>query len=176
MFRAVRPTDPVLTRRALVATVSGSALALASCDLDPRSDDAETASPDAPVDPDLTALAEAVSAIAEASALVVATTTAHPALAVRLTGFGELHDVHRDALAGATDDLPEPTATPAPPTVITARPQALAAVRRAESSLATRLASWAQRAESGTFARLLAVMSAAVQQELLALDRDGGTG
>lgn len=171
MFRVVPHTNPRLTRRALAVTLSGTALALAACDLDPRSGDAEPDDAEAPADPDLTALADTVAATAEVAALVAATTSAHPDLGARLTGFGDLHVVHQEALAGAVDDLPEATAAPTPPVVPTARPQALAAVRRAESTFAKQLAGRAQRAESGTFARLLAVMSAAVQQELAALDR-----
>ncbi len=171
MFRAVPHTHLSLTRRALAVTVSGSALALAACDLDPRSSDPERDGGQAPTDPDLTALAHAVRTTKEVAALVAATTTAHPDLAPRLTGLVDLHTAHQAALAGAAAELPRPTVTPTPPAIAPDRPEALAAVRRAETGLATQLAGRAQRAESGTFARLLAVMSAAVQQELTTLDQ-----
>ncbi len=172
VFRSAPPTNLRLTRRALAVTVSGSALALAACDLDPRSTDAGPDDAEAPSDPDLIALADTVAATTEAAALVAATTAAHPDLIARLTGFGDLHTVHQAALAGAVAELREPTASATPPVIAPARPQALAAVRRAETTLARQLAGRAQRAESGTFARLLAVMSAAVQQELTALDQE----
>ncbi len=172
MLRAVPHTNAWLTRRALVLSISGSALTLAACDLDPRSEDAGPDGAEAPVDPDLTALADAVAATAEVAALVAATAATHTDLASRLTGFGDLHAAHLAALVGAAAELPEATTTPAPPSVAPAPPEALASVRRAETTLARLLVGRAQRAESGTFARLLAVMSAAVQQELAVLDQE----
>jgi hypothetical protein len=175
VFRAAPATSASVTRRALVATVSGAALVLAGCDLDPRSGSAEPDAPDVPEDPDVVALIEAAASTAGAAALVAATVAAHPGLGPRLAAFATLHATHGDALDGAAE-LPDAPASPraTPPVVPGARPLALAAVRTAESALATDLAARALRAESGTFARLLAVMSAAVQQELLALDRGAG--
>ncbi|WP_426244068.1 hypothetical protein [Nocardioides sp. LHG3406-4] len=182
MLRAPLPTDTTrhrVTRRALVVSLSGSALGLAACDLDPRSDD-DAAAGRPPDDPDLKALADTQAATVEVAALVAATTVAHPALAGRLAGLVDLHAAHQSALAGAAAEraeTPSATATPAgSPSVAADEPQALAAVRAAESKLATQLVGRAQRAESGPFARMLAVMSAALQQGLLALDRAGAAG
>lgn len=173
MFRTVLPTDRPVTRRALVVTIPGTALVLSGCDLDPRAGDDDPAAPQARPDPDLAALSDTVLATDAAAALVAATTAAHPALLTRLAGLGALHTAHRAALDGAAASMPEPSTSPTPTAVPDGQAQALAAVRRAEGTLATRLAGRAHRAESGTFARLLAVMSAAVQQELLVLDRAG---
>ncbi|WP_295661422.1 hypothetical protein [uncultured Nocardioides sp.] len=170
MCRAALPSDVPVGRRALVLTFPGLALALTSCDLDPRAGRAEPDAPAPPEDPDLDALGAVVDATDAAAALVAATISAHPALGPRLAAFGELHTAHRGALDGAAD-RPQDTATTTPPSVPPVRAQALAALRRSESALATALAGGALRADSGAFARLLAVMSAAVQQELLALDR-----
>ena len=173
MFRAPSPTDVPLRRRALVVTVPGLALGLAACDLEPRSTDAGPGAGGPPEDPDLVALGDTVAATDAAAALVAATMAAHPALGPRLAALAEVHTAHRAALDGAAE-LPEEPPTTAPATVPARQAQALVALRRAESGLAADLAARALEAESGPFARLLAVMSAAVQQQLLGLDRRGG--
>lgn len=173
VFRAAPLVDVPVRRRALVVAVPAAALALAACDLDPRADGDEPASPTTPEDPDLASLDDVAAATDAAAALVAATISAHPALGPRLAGLGTLHTAHRGALEGAAE-APAGTGTSAPAPVPAARAQALAALRRSESALATDLASRALLAESGPYARLLAVMSAAVQQELLALDRSAG--
>ena len=176
MFRPALPARPAVRRRTVVAAAA-AAVALSACEpLGGTDGDTPDAVPPPGDDPDQGALTEALETIDGAAALVTAASTAGPALAGRLAGLSALHAAHRGALIGAGGSAassPSPT-TPSPsttaPSAAAGRPPGLAQVRTAERHLADRLARLALAAESGAFARLLAVMSAAVRQQLAVLD------
>ena len=109
----------------------------------------------APVDPDLALRDAAQLAIVTQLDLVTSTLAARPRLAARLQPLADLHAAHADALPGA----PARESTPAPAGT-------WGVVVHGERALARQLAGMAQRAESGGFARLLASMAAAVDQQL----------
>ena len=174
MPRPAPSVRPAVGRRSLVA-VAAASVALSGCDsLGGAGDEAPGTGAAPEDDPDLGALAEALETVDGAAALVSAATTASPGLAGRLAGLTAMHAEHHEALSGAAGSGgPEPTPpspTTAPPTAAGAGPPGLAQVRAAERHLATRLAQLSLAARSGAFARLLAVMSAAVHQQLAALD------
>jgi hypothetical protein len=85
---------------------------------------------------------------------VVARITATAALAAGAPGLVAMHSAHLDALDAAP---PTPGTAPLP------------RLRRSERQLQRFLVDAAARAESGPLARLLASMSAAVSQQLVAL-------
>lgn len=168
----------VTTRR---ATLRGGALALtvtalAACDAGDTSRESSgsptaegsagedsTQASEAAADEELAA--EALAHVDAALALVLAVAARHRAAASLVDGLVQAQQAHRDLLSEAVPD-PEPPATatsPADPA------RAWAALRRREQGLQADLGALALRADSGTFARLLAVMSASVAQHLAAL-------
>lgn len=133
-----------------LSLVTGASACEVRSPLDPEpTRDAEPA----PVDPDLALRDSALLAIATQLALVTSTMSARPRLAARLGVLKAVHDAHVAALPGAV----APTAGGVPAGT-------WASVLAGEGALQHQLASLAQRAESGGFARLLASMSAGVAQ------------
>lgn len=139
------PADPLLSRRALlgVGTITLTALAGCASDSDPTPESAPKTSDD----PDQDLVDRVLDELAGAEQLAIAAGVATLAL---------LHRTHIEALDGS----------PVPPT-----PGAttMAALRRTERRLQTQLTDASLAAESGGLARLLASMSAAVSQHLVAL-------
>lgn len=122
----------------------------------PQSDDVVAT----PADPDEVLVADARTALAQASLLVDSTVRKRPGLTDELTGFAGLHVRHLRALESRRPRGRTPVRGDA------------AAVRRrvrvAETRLQASLATAAVAAESGQLAALLASMSAAIAQELAA--------
>jgi len=139
------PVDPLLSRRALlgVGTITLATLSGCASDGDPPPGSAPATSGD----PDQDLVEQVLDELAAAEQLAVAAGV--PALAL-------LHRTHIEALDG----------TPSVPAAGTATKSAL---RRTERRLQTRLVDASMAAESGGLARLLASMSAAVSQHLVAL-------
>lgn len=177
------------TRRALLAGAAAALLggAVSACDLDagdPSGDSAAggsdapaaTPPPGAPVpDTDAALLGATVQDLDTAAALVGATSLAHPVLAPVLAPLATTHTRHREVLLGATGSSEAQPGTPAVPRVRRRAAAALADVRRAEAARARRLSDAALDAQSGAFARLLAVLGASTAQHLAVLpDRPPG--
>lgn len=150
--------DLRMSRRTALATAS--LLALAGCRWGPDEEiDGSTEDERAADDATVTA---AATAIATVRGLVAATSERHIGLAGALAPLLAVHEAHLALLA--TD------ASARTPGRVGARSAAaLARVRRAETDLQARLAALAGTATSGSFARALASMSAAVAQQLVVL-------
>lgn len=152
------PNTPAVTRRTALVASGGLALAAGTTACTVRSPlearPTETATP-APLDPDLALRDRALLAIATQGALVTSTLKVRPRLTARLTPLQTLHQAHAAALPEAEESAPArvPAGT-------------WATVLQGERTLQRQLASFAQQAESGGFARLLASMSAGVAQAL----------
>lgn len=151
------------------AALSGLSGVLSGCDIDPP---AAVPSPGEPTtgpgdDIDVRLLSEVLGALDAAVALVAAVAGRHAGLAASLTPLLAMHAEHRSVLAEASaSDAPAATATPvAPPSA----PAARLAVSRAETRLEGVLARAVVAAESGSFARALASMRAAVAQQVVVL-------
>lgn len=158
------PPASATRRTALGGTLAGL-VALTGCDLadlDPRDDDDPTvsATTGTPVDADQELVDEVTSELARLIAVLGAARTSFPRLRQETAPFRTLHVAHLDALAG---DLAAPAeAVQLPATAA----DALRDIRTQEARLQRRLADWSVAAGSGTLARLLASMSAAVAQQL----------
>ena len=119
-------------------------------------------------DPDTVLVDEVLAELGTMVDLVTGAAVSSPRLRVPLTALRELHLAHAAALQTDPDS---PTATPSP----TDTPSALsggagatrARVTSRERRLQRRLADWSVAADSGTLARLLASMSAAVAQHVV---------
>jgi hypothetical protein len=136
--------------------------ALAGCRWGPD----ETEEPDRPAprpDRDAQAVDAAAEAIRQALDQVQQAATDHVGLATALTGLVAMHTAHLELL-DVDDDGARASTAPAPGAA-----QALARVRATERELQATLAGLAQQADSGTFARALASMSASVAQHLAVL-------
>lgn len=145
------------TRRTAIA--GAALLGLSGCRWGP----ADSASPSEPEpDADAALITRAAGAIADVRRLVDLTRTGHLGLSGALVPLLTLHDSHL-ALLGAD------TAAAGHPTVPGRSAAALARVRARERQLQEQLAALALEAVSGTFARALASMSAAVAQQLAVL-------
>lgn len=144
------PVDPLLSRRALlgVGTITLATLSGCASDRDPVS---SSVAPAANGDPDQDLLDRVLDELAGAEQLAVAAGVQELAL---------LHRTHIEALDG-TPPTPAPPPTPGSATV--------ADLRQNERRLQTQLVDASMAAESGGLARLLASMSAAVSQQLVAL-------
>lgn len=168
------------TRRGLLAGAAAVLLAgaVTACDLDAGGlgGDSSGGASDGPAasqpeqDPDATLLDTTLQDLTSVAALVAATSAAHPALAPALAGLVAAHARHREVLLGAagSSDGPVPD-SPTTSRVPRRAAAALADVRRLEAAHARRLSSSALRAQSGPFARLLAVMGAGIAQHLAVL-------
>lgn len=154
---------PAATRRtALVGTLAGLA-ALSGCDLDPRDEDSTTAATMvAPVDADQTLVDEVVTELTRMVSLLASVQARFPRLRATTRQLRSLHAAHLDALAADGAELASTDG-------LTTAAAALRDIRVQEVRLQLRLADWSVTAESGTLARLLASMSAAVAQQLAAL-------
>lgn len=142
---------PPLGRRGVLATAG--ALSLAACTV--RSPLEERPAPQpVSVDPDIAVRDAAQLAIAAQLAQLRATSKARARLRPRLTALISLHAAHLQALPSSQT----PAAT-AGKTLAS-----WADVQATERSLRHQLDGFAQRAESGGFARLLASMSAGIAQ------------
>ncbi|MCW2768074.1 MAG: hypothetical protein JWO11_4033 [Nocardioides sp.] len=159
-------TTRAATRRAVLGGTLAGLAALSACDLndlDPRkdADPASAATTGAPVDADQDLVDEVVTELVRIAALVGAVRARFPRLRRPMAPLLALHAAHLGALGG---DVPEPAAAAGQTTAAAA----LRDIRTQESRLQRRLADWSVAAESGTLARLLASMSAAVAQQLAA--------
>lgn len=127
---------------------------------------AATAAPEQETDddPDVRLLEELLGDVEASWALVAATARRHRRLRPPLGPLVDLHAAHRELLGEATGSTGEPRASGRGPAVPRDPTAALAAVRRREESLARALTEGAVVAESGSFARVLASMSAGVAQ------------
>lgn len=105
--------------------------------------------------------------VAHALDAVNQTSQARPGLAPLLSPIAAMHRAHLEILTRVQD--PEPSKTPAPLPLPPDRQAALESLRTVESSLASELGTLARDSESGQWARVLASMSAAVQQRQLNL-------
>lgn len=123
------------------------------------------------VDPDIALARSAVSATRRSIAHLEATMQRFPGLGMRLAPVLAMHRAH----LGVLDDAVPKGATTAPPTpadpVPTARSAALQRVVASQVRAHDALVVQAGRARSGSFARLLASMAAAVSQQLAGLGR-----
>jgi hypothetical protein len=175
----------VSRRTALGAVLLGTGAAAAGCDGTDQSapveetpadrtqaDETPTEVPTEPAeeDPDVSLLREQLAGIVETAALVTATSRRHRPLRRQLRALQEMHAAHRDVLGeAAADGTAEPSG--ARGRVPRRKGQALAAVRGREEQLAAALERGAVAAESGSFARALASMSASVTQHLAEVPR-----
>lgn len=178
---------PHLSRRTTLraAAVGGlvGVVGLSGCEMGdrgskrrPAPQNATTAPPDR--DGDRLILDDARAAVLAAAELARATAQRHRALRGRLKPLRATHASHLERLA-ATDPTAETPLASAPTTSTSTPmaprlPAALAAVRKAEVDLADALAESAVRAASGDFARLLASMSAATEQQVALLTTPDG--
>jgi hypothetical protein len=160
-----------------------SLAAVASCDLAQPADQSgdaggtssgtrsggptSTSSVDPSVDPDTALVDRVLTELGELSGLVAAGAR-YASLRTPLRALGELHAAHIEALDG------ERTVGEAPAVAFAGPADALRRVRAREQQGQRRLAGWAVAAESGTLARLLASMSAAVAQHVVVLPAAGG--
>lgn len=168
--------QPLSRRTALGWALLGTGAAAVGCDGTPGSTTSDepasapptvTGTPDE--DPDVVLLRRQVAEIDATAALVATTVRRHRSLADVLRPVARMHAAHRALLADAdAADAAEqaPGRDGRRPRVPRRAEQALDAVRRREGRLADGLADAAVAAESGSFARALASMSASVSQHL----------
>ncbi|GAA4757577.1 hypothetical protein GCM10023350_48940 [Nocardioides endophyticus] len=139
------PLDPLLSRRALLGVGTITLATLSGC-----ADDGDPAPASAPAtsdDPDQDLIDRVLDELAGAEQLATAAGVSELAL---------LHRTHIEALDG-TPPSPSPGSA------------TMAALQRTERRLQSQLVDASLAAESGGLARLLASMSAAVSQRLVAL-------
>jgi hypothetical protein len=155
---------PTASRRAALGGTLVGLAALTGCDLgdlDPGGDDAPTSAgvTGAPADADQALVDEVVAELLRLSSLLGAAQRRFPRIRSRTAPFLAVHAAHLDALGGGVAE---------PPAAIgrTTADVALQEIRTQEARLQRRLADWSVAAESGTLARLLASMSAALAQQL----------
>lgn len=165
--------DPRLSRRTVLAGLAGFAGAgLVGCTADGQSNPPKRRPTPvaASADPDVALAAEALASQRQVLDLLQATRKRHHGLAARLAPAIAAHEAHADLLSHAVpkgvsaSPSPTATATPGRHGVSRSRAQAMAKVVEAEQQLATVAKRQAFRAESGSFARLLASMAAAAAQ------------
>ena len=178
---SVAPRAAATTRRAALGGALAALAAVSACDLaqpvdqpvgrpgDASGDAAlapsgtvtgEASTP--PEDPDAALVDEVLAGLGELAALVAAGARFAP-LRAPMRALAALHAAHLEALDG------EPVAGRSPGIRFAGPAEALRRVRAAEQQAQRRLADWSVAAESGALARLLASMSAAVAQHLVAL-------
>ena len=150
---------PTATRRAAIALGAAGLLAVAGCD----GDDEQPAggrTPAAHADPDRELVDSVLADLAAVTGLVSRVGSRFATLADEMSDLRRMHNAHIRALDGSPAKGRPAGRVPA--TASAAR----TLVRRRELSLQRRLVEAAVSAESGTLARLLASMSAAVSQRL----------
>jgi hypothetical protein len=155
------PARPVTaTRRTALAVAAGLAgLAVGGCTSDSPDDPDDPASTSAPpVDADQELVDGVVERLNTALGAVVTAGDASRPLARKLAGLSRMHVAHLEALGGSENWSADIGQAPD-------RQEVLAGETRLQKFLTTA----AVRAESGTLAKLLASMSAAVAQHLAAL-------
>ncbi len=160
------PARPVVTTRrsALAAAVGVTGLAVAGCTSDSPDDPTDPVSTSAPpVDADQSLVDGLVVTLASLQVSVDALSAEFPALRRDLAAVRRMHGAHLAALGGFDDSIPSPAPHPA------GRQAALEELVLSEQRLQRRLATAAVTAESGTLAKLLATMSAAVAQHVAVL-------
>lgn len=174
------PNAPRATRRALLAgAVSGAAVLVTGCEaLGPSAPGGAGPSPTAPpgvvppvAGPDRVLLTEVGAATAGLITTLERTAQQRPRLAPRLAPLLRMHRAHQEVLTRAlaiegaappTSPSPPPSPSPSPvPDVVS-----LDDVRAREQALHDRLVADAGTASDGAVARLLAVLAAAVSQQL----------
>jgi len=151
---------PTATRRTALALGAAGLVAVAGCD----GDDEPTPDGRSPAaDPDGALVDRVLAELAGITALVAQVGRRHAKLRAPMADLRRLHEAHTKALDGSPATDPGAARVPSRPA------EALALVRRRELGLQRRLVDAAVSAESGTLARLLASMSAAVSQRLAAM-------
>jgi len=155
------PRAPTSRRTALALALSAP-LALAACDLDPPSATPSESSSTPPA-PDAEVVASARKAILLTVALLEAVSARHRPLRAGIQALLGLHTAHLELLDDGSEDQSLEAVLPAD-TPAMARTQ----VSGAEGNLAVTLAEAARQAASGDLARVLASMSAAVGQRVVA--------
>lgn len=161
------PPDLALaTRRTALGLLAGTALAACDTGLTSSGPTSPTSpAPDSPTPiagPDLLLAGEALTATATALEMVVATRARRPRLRAELLGLERLHRAHLTVL---TDTAATGTAREQAP-LSGGDARVRTEVRARERVLQAELARWAMAAEDGVLARLLAVLSAGVAQQL----------
>jgi hypothetical protein len=164
---------PLPRRTALVATAAMTGLAVGACTSDSPDDPANPTDPSDPAGPTGTSappvdadqdLATGVAVdIASLGVFVDSLAQDFPALRSELRPLRRMHDAHLEAVGGFDDSIPSPPPNPGGPE------EARGALVRYEQRHQRDLAAAAVSAESGTLAKLLASMSAAVAQHLAVL-------
>ena len=156
----------LLTRRTTLALPTVVVALTAGCDAE--NEDSAPPGSGVPSEADLDgALVDEVLAdLAAITGLVAAVGDRFPRLVVPMSGLRAMHEAHTEALEGTASTDPGSAGLPATPAA------ALGDVRRREQRLRSRLVQSAVAARSGALARLLASMSAAVNQRLATLPRD----
>lgn len=163
-------TPAAATRRTTIGALLLGLGAVAGCDLDPSTGDAD-GSQRAAVNPDVRLVRDVLAEVAAVSALVSSVGAAHPPLGEPMAALGRLHD----AQAAALDAAPSTASATSPGPTFADPAAALRAVQRREQRLEKRLVDWSVAARSGALARLLAAMSAGVAQHLAVLPGTVGT-
>jgi hypothetical protein len=152
---------PLTRRTALAVTAALTATASGACTSDSSDEPSDPSSTSAPpVDADQELATSVAIEIALVGVFVDALARDFPALRSELRPLRRLHTAHAEAVGGFADSLP------APEPVAGDRKAASAQLVRNEQGLQRQLAAAAVSAESGTLAKLLASMSAAVAQHL----------
>lgn len=163
---APRRDGPGISRRAALSGLGATAVVvLGGCRLGP--DDEVAGASKEQRDADEALVATAVADLRAARDLADRTMRRHVGLSPAMTPLVTMHDAHL-GLLGASAAALEATAVPG------RSPKALARVRAAEQRLQRRLATHAAGATSGTLARALASMSAAVAQHVAVLPEPTG--
>ena len=160
------PARPLTTSRrtALAVTAGVTGWALGGCTADsPGSPTAAVSTSAPPVDADQTLATDVALRLAAIGAYADRLAEDLPALRRTVRPFRRLHAAHLEALGGLDESVPSPAPVTAEPAA------ALRAFRREEQGLQRELVRAAVLAESGTLAKLLASMSAAVAQHLAVL-------
>ncbi|WP_104107257.1 hypothetical protein [Nocardioides sp. 616] len=147
------------SRRAVLVAALGAGALLTGCDVEGS---ASTEPP--PPDPDSALLAAVLARTLSLRTMLGETVAAHPSLAPTLSPFDLMHADHL-ALLGPVGDTSSASPSPAP-SVPPAPRRALTRVQSAEGRHASWLRASAGEARSGRFARVLACMSAGVDQHL----------
>ena len=159
--------DRPVTRRTALAGLAAIAAAglVTSCSGDSQPSSRETIS--GRLGNDEQAAIRAQRSVAHALDAVDQTSQARPGLAPLLSPIAAMHRAHLEILTRVQD--PEPSQTPTPLPSPADRQSALESLKAVESALASELSDLAHESESGQWARVLASMSAAVQQRQLNL-------
>lgn len=159
------PAFPFLTRRTTL--VAAPLAGLSACEWGPDRPDVETPAP-TPTDAseDTTRVTAALASITSTAELVARVAARHRRLARPLADLTALHLAHATLLQ---EGVTEPPSASPPGPVPADRRQAHALVVREERGLQEELAALSVEVASGTLARALASMSAAVAQHLTVL-------